>query len=76
MDEDIAQSFLQYYQKLFTSANPIQTEMVLQAILSSVTVGMNASLVENFTRQEVVLALKQMSPLKAPGLDVLPPIFF
>lgn len=50
--------------------------MVMQAIPSSVTGDMNASLVKTFTHQEVVLALKQMSPLKAPGPDGLPPIFF
>lgn len=33
-------------------------------------------LVEQFTRSEVELTLKQMAPLKAPGLDGMPPIFY
>ena len=37
---------------------------------------MNDSLVEAFTKEEVEVALKQMAPLKAPGPDVMPPIFF
>lgn len=37
---------------------------------------MNTLLCGEFTRQEVVIALKQMSPFQAPKPDGLPPIFF
>ena len=37
---------------------------------------MNISLTKEFTRQEVDLALKDMAPLKAPGPDGMPPLFF
>ena len=37
---------------------------------------MNASLTDNFQAWEVEVALKQMAPLKAPGLDGMPPLFF
>jgi len=37
---------------------------------------MNRCLIKNFTKDEVEIALKQMAPLKAPGLDGMPPIFF
>ena len=37
---------------------------------------MNQYLLAEFTKSEVDIALKQMSPLKAPRPDGLPPIFF
>ena len=37
---------------------------------------MNEKLVANFTIEEVEVALKQMAPLKAPGLDSMPPLFY
>ena len=37
---------------------------------------MNSNLIGSFSREEVELALKQMAPLKAPGPDGMPPIFF
>ena len=37
---------------------------------------MNTSLTKVFTRQEVDIALKEMAPLKAPGPDSMPPLFF
>ena len=33
-------------------------------------------MIEDFIKAEVQVALKQMAPLKAPGLDGMPPIFF
>lgn len=41
-----------------------------------VTKGMNEDLCREFTPAEVVVALKQMAPLKAPGPDGLPPLFY
>ena len=41
-----------------------------------VTESMNADLVGTFHEWEVVAALKQMAPLKAPGSDEMPPIFY
>lgn len=37
---------------------------------------MNDSLIGPHTVDEIVHAVKQMDPIKAPGLDGLPPIFF
>ena len=41
-----------------------------------VTEEMNEELSREFTPGEVAVALKQMAPLKAPGLDGLPPLFY
>ena len=49
---------------------------VLAATSRVVNSEMNQSLLAEFTKSEVDVALKQMSPLKAPGPDGLPSIFF
>ena len=41
-----------------------------------VTDEMNAELVKEFTALEVKEALNQMAPLKAPGPDGMPPLFY
>ena len=37
---------------------------------------MNAKLIEMYTAEEVIAAIKEMAPLKAPGPDGMPPLFF
>lgn len=37
---------------------------------------MNSILIGDFSKLEVETTLKQMAPLKAPGLNDMPPIFF
>ena len=49
---------------------------ILNSIPQLVTEEMNASLTDNFQAWEVEVALKQMAPLKAPGPDGMPPLFF
>jgi len=65
-----------YYKQLFTSSQPTYFETVLQAVPRVVTTEMNSALIGEFTRAEVDMALKQMAPLKAPGPDGMPPIFY
>ena len=65
-----------FYSKLFTSSIPSDMERVVQHTRRVVSEDMNDGLVASFTKEEVETALKQMAPLKAPGLDGMPPIFF
>lgn len=51
-------------------------EEVIQHIKPVVTRDMNNLLIWDFSKLEVQQALKQMAPLKALGLDGMPPIFF
>lgn len=37
---------------------------------------MNRELLEEFTVYEVQMAINQMTPLKVPGLDGMPPLFY
>ena len=67
---------VEYYKQLFTSSNPHDIEEVVQFTKRVVTEDMNSSLIINFSKEEGEIDLKQMAPLKAPGPDEMPPIFF
>ena len=75
-EEGISSILVDYYQQLFTSSNPSMVEEVVAHIPCTITDELNAELLADFTREEVVMALKQMEPLKALGSDGLPPLFF
>lgn len=70
--------FVEYFQHLFCSSIPSSEhiEAVLADTPKVVTTEMNQLLLGEFTKVEVVLALQQMSPLKAPSPDGMPPIFY
>ena len=71
--EDIVYGF---YSSLFTSSRPAGAHAVLEVIQPLITEDMNNGLTKEFTRHEVDIALKEMAPLKAPGPDGMPPLFF
>ena len=75
-EEGISAILVGYYQQLFTSSNPSMVEEVVAHIPLTITDELNVVLLANFTREEVVVALKQMEPLKVSGPDGLPPLFF
>ena len=65
-----------YYNNLFTSNNLNDFTKLLNVVQLKVSTSMNEEMTQNFTENEVRLALKQMYPLKAPGPDGVPPLFF
>ena len=75
-DEKVAVLLVEYYTGLFTTSNPCEIDSILQQVQRSVTEERNTLLGREFTREEVDLALSQMAPLKAPGSDGMPTIFF
>lgn len=76
--DQLARLFVDYFQHLFSSSNLVSeyVEAVLVDIPQLVSSEMNQSLLSEFTKAEVDLALKQMSPLKAFGPNGMPPIFY
>ena len=75
-EEKIAEIITEYYQKLFTTSQLVISLDFLDAIQTSVTPQMNHILTKAFTNAEVKKALDQMYPLKSPGLDGMPPLFY
>ena len=75
-DDNVTILLESYYKNLFTLANQIEIEEVVQYTTRVVTDDMNSLLVGDFTKGEVGIDLKKMAPLKAPGLDKMPPIFY
>ena len=73
---DIARVLITFYHELFTTSNPILHQEVLDQISHVISNDMNQELTCKFEEWEVAQALKQMSPMKAPGLDGMPPLFF
>ena len=73
---DIANVLVSYYQELFTTTNPTPSNDTLDLVSHVITSEMNSMLTTDFLEGEVELALKQMAPLKAPGPDSMPPLFY
>lgn len=65
---------IQFYQNLFTSSNPNSFEEIPDS--SSGHRRYEFKLMSEFIAQEVEIALKQMTPLKLPGPDGMPSIFY
>ena len=58
-EEGISNILVDYYQQLFASSNPSMIEEVVAHIPCFVTDELNAELLVDFTKEEVVVALKQ-----------------
>ena len=67
---------MDYYQDLLKTTNPTNFEDTTRFISTTISEEMNAQLVAAFNAWEVQEAIKQMAPLKAPGLDGMPPLFY
>ncbi|KAK6117950.1 hypothetical protein DH2020_048313 [Rehmannia glutinosa] len=67
-----------YFNRLFASCNP--TEEILAEVLNAIEIRasdeMNQQLQCEFTKDEVTKALFQMFPIKSPGPDGYPALFF
>ena len=72
----MAALFVEFYQDLFQTSNLNHTDEVLGDTTRLVSTTMNSMLAEEFTKMEVDYALKQMSPLKAPGPNGMPLVFY
>ncbi|XP_074314331.1 uncharacterized protein LOC141649543 [Silene latifolia] len=65
-----------YFKQLFTLSNPGNFDDTLVGLEGRVTDRMNAGLRLEYREEEVIEALNQMHPLKAPGPDGMNALFF
>ena len=64
------------YQNLYTTSTSENSSNVLAYVPQLIMDEMNSYLLREFMECEVSAALKQMAPLKAPGSDGMPPLFY
>ena len=67
---------ISYFKKIFSTSSPSRINEVICALSRCVSDDMNTELTKTFTRDEVIIALKQLHPTKAPGPDGMSAIFF
>ncbi|KAA3465450.1 reverse transcriptase [Gossypium australe] len=75
-DTELQEAAKNYFEKLFSSEGVADPKRVLEGIDSSISPEMNEVLNSPFTADEIIVALKGMGPLKAPGSDGFPALFF
>jgi hypothetical protein len=66
----------EYFRNIFTTSNPGNIDVVVNAMDQVVSQDMNDSLLFPITEEEVKTALFQMNPSKAPGPDGMSALFF
>ncbi|XP_074293296.1 uncharacterized protein LOC141620279 [Silene latifolia] len=75
-NQAIASCAMSYFSELFSSSRPTKFGAILVGIEGRVTEEMNAGLSNDYSEEEVITALKQMHPLKAPGIDGMNGLFY
>ena len=74
--ESITDTAISYFKKIYTISSPTEINEVISAIPRHVTEDMNIELTKTFTKEEVLKALQQLHPNKAPEPDGMSAIFF
>ena len=74
--EGIANVVVSFFGKLYTASYPSHILEVTDTIPIKVSSEMNQSFIKEFTKEEVLVVLKQMHLTKAPGPDGMSAIFF
>ncbi|XP_052477251.1 uncharacterized protein LOC128032614 [Gossypium raimondii] len=74
--EEFLQVASDYFGKLFSASESGSDEHLFSLVEEKVTSSMNERLLRQFTEEDIAYAVKSLAPLKAPGLDGFPALFF
>lgn len=74
--EDLLCLASDYFKDLYSASEIGSDEHVFGLVENRVSGRMNDSLLKQFTEEDISLAIKMMEPLKAPGVDGFPVLFF
>ncbi|GAU21788.1 hypothetical protein TSUD_329120, partial [Trifolium subterraneum] len=75
-EEHIERVFINYFDELFSTSNPSNIVETCEVVKGKLSDTHKAWCEMDFTTEEVKEAILQMHPLKAPGPDGLPALFF
>ena len=75
-EDEIAGMLHNYFGTLFQSASPTSILEATGLVANRLQPNHVQILSQRFTSQEVITALSQMHPRKAPGIDGLPALFY
>lgn len=75
-EDDILNIAADYFKDLFTASDDEDASRIFACVQGRVTSEMNDALLKPFHADEVWLAIKSMTPLKASGNDGYPAIFY
>ena len=66
---DIANIAIEYFSELFTTSSPTKAVEVADTVQRCIMEEMNEQLTKEFQKEEIVQAISQMHPTKAPSPD-------
>ncbi|KAL0429893.1 UNVERIFIED_CONTAM: putative mitochondrial protein [Sesamum radiatum] len=77
-DSDIENHIIHHFNRVFNSEDPSDNDLErgLEAMTRKVDSDMNSELLKPYSAEEIIEAISHMAPLKSPGPDGMPPIFF
>lgn len=66
----IASIAIEYFKELFSTSSPTRIEEVADLVSGRVTQETNNQLTKEFQKEEIIQAIRNMHPTKAPGPDM------
>ncbi|PNX64854.1 hypothetical protein L195_g054234, partial [Trifolium pratense] len=75
-EEQVEKVFINYFEELFSSSNPSNIEETCEVVKGKLSDNHKTWCEKEYTKEEVKEAIHQMHPIKAPGPDGLPALFF